>query len=71
MPAMKPDGSVRLCRKNKVNVTNVFRLNAHSSPRIEKVENKLAGEKTFTELDYLSHAYELMALDEVPKNWQR
>ena len=56
VPILKPDGSVRLCGDSKVTANKVSRLDAYPLPKIEEVHNKLAGGKTFTELD-LSHAY--------------
>ena len=44
-------------------VNKASRLDAYPIPKIEELHNKLAGGKTFTELD-LSHAYEQMVLDE-------
>ena len=66
VPIIKPDGSVRLCGDYKVTVNKVSRLDAHPLPKIEEVHNKLAGGKTFTELD-LSHAYEQMILYDASK----
>ena len=66
VPIMKPDGSVRLCGDYKVTVNKVSRLDSYPLPKIEEVHNKLAGGKTFTELD-LSHAYEQMILDDASK----
>jgi predicted aspartyl protease len=66
VPIMKPDGSVRLCGDYKVTVNKVSRLDTYPVPKIEEIHNKLAGGKTFTELD-LSHAYEQMVLDDASK----
>ena len=44
-------------------LNKVSRLDTYPVPKIEEIHNKLAGGKTFTELD-LSHAYEQMVLDE-------
>lgn len=63
VPILKPGGSVRLCGDYKVTVNKASRLDAYPIPKIEELHNKLAGGKTFTELD-LSHAYEQMVLDE-------
>ena len=67
VPIIKPDGSVRLCGDYKRTVNKVSRLDAYPLPKIEEVHNKLAGGKTFTELD-LSHAYEQMVLDDASKD---
>ncbi|CAB4030147.1 uncharacterized protein K02A2.6-like, partial [Paramuricea clavata] len=67
VPIMKLDGSVRLCGDYKRTVNKVSRLDAYPLPKIEEVHNKLAGGKTFTELD-LSHAYEQMVLDDASKD---
>ena len=66
VPVMKSDGSVRLCGDYKVTVNKVSRLDGYPIPKIEELHNKLAGGKTFTELD-LSHAYEQMVLDDASK----
>ena len=47
-------------------VNQVSHLAAYPLPKIKEVHNKLAGGKTFTELD-LSHAYEQMVLDDALK----
>jgi hypothetical protein len=47
-------------------VNQASRLDAYPIPKIEELHNKLAGGKTFTELD-LSHAYEQMVLDDDSK----
>ena len=47
-------------------MNNVSRLDTYPVPKIEEIHNKLAGGKTFTELD-LSHAYEQMVLDDASK----
>jgi hypothetical protein len=57
VPIIRPDGSARLCGDYKLTVNQASRLDAYPIPKIEELHNKLAGGKTFTELD-LSHAYD-------------
>lgn len=68
VPVMKPDGSVRICGDYKQTVNKVSNLDAYPIPKIDDLYTKLAGGKTFSELD-LSHAYEQMLLDEESKQY--
>ena len=66
VPVVKPDGSVRVCGDYKLTVNTVSKLDAYPIPKLDDLYTKLAGGKTFTELD-LSHAYEQMLVDEDSK----
>ncbi|KAK3747895.1 hypothetical protein QZH41_001360 [Actinostola sp. cb2023] len=66
VPVVKSDGTIRLCGDYKLTVNKVSTLDAYPIPKIDDLYTKLAGGKTFTELD-LSHAYEQMLLDDDSK----
>ncbi|KAK3737068.1 hypothetical protein QZH41_013874, partial [Actinostola sp. cb2023] len=68
VPVVKSDGSIRLCGDYKLTVNKVSTLDAYPIPKIDDLYTKLAGGKTFTELD-LSHAYEQMLLDDDSKQY--
>ena len=62
-PVMKQDGTVRVYGDYKLTVNKVSKLNAYPIPKLDDLYTRLAGGKTFTELD-LSHVYEQMLVDE-------
>ena len=62
IPAVKPDGSGRLCGDYKVTVNRVAKVDKYSLPRIEDILSTLSGGKSFTQLD-LAHAYQHESLD--------
>ncbi|CAB4022899.1 Hypothetical predicted protein [Paramuricea clavata] len=68
VPVIKQDGTVRVCGDYKLTVNKVSKLDAYSIPKLDDLYTKLAGSKTFTELD-LSHAYEQMLVDENSKEF--
>ena len=68
VPVMKSDGSLRICGDYKITVNKASKLDAYPIPKIDDLYTKLAGGKSFTELD-LSHAYEQMLLDDVSKHY--
>ncbi|KAK3700097.1 hypothetical protein QZH41_015051 [Actinostola sp. cb2023] len=70
VPVVKSDGTIRLCGDYKLTVNKVSTLDAYPIPKIDDLYTKLAGGKTFTELD-LSHAYEQMLLDDDSKQRMR
>jgi hypothetical protein len=59
---------VRVCGDYKLTVNKVSKLDAYPIPKLDDLYTKLAGGKTFTELD-LSHAYEQMLVDENSKEF--
>lgn len=59
VPVVKSDGSVRVCGDYKLTVNKFSKLDAYPIPKHDDLYTKLAGGKTFTDLD-LSHAYEQM-----------
>jgi hypothetical protein len=63
VPVVKPDKSVRICGDYKLTVNRASHLARYPLPKVEELFMKLAGGRTFTELD-LSHAYEQMLLEE-------
>ena len=63
VPVVKSDKSVRICGDYKLTVNKASNLAQYPLPRIDELFMKLAGGKSFTELD-LSQAYEQMELDE-------
>ena len=68
VPVIKQDGTVRICGDYKLTVNKVSKLDAYPIPKLDDVYTKLAGGKTFPELD-LSHAYEQMLVDENSKEF--
>ena len=65
---MKQDGTVRVCGDYKLTVNKVSKLDAYPIPKLDDLYSKLAGGKTFTELD-LNHAYEQMLVDDSSKEF--
>ena len=68
VPVIKQDGTVRVCGDYKLTFNKVSKLDAYPIPKLDDLYTKLAGGKTFTELD-LSHAYEQMLVDENSKEF--
>ena len=64
----KADGSVRLCGDYKVTVNQEARVDTYPLPRIEEIHASLAGGKVFSKLD-LSHAYQMVVLDDESKGY--
>ena len=59
----KRDGSVRVCRDNKLTVNKVAKTEVYPIPRINKMFASLAGGLKFSKLD-LSNAYQQIQLEE-------
>lgn len=63
VPAIKKNGSVRLCGDYKVTVNPVMCVDKYPLPKIEDIFATLAGGKKFSKLD-LTQAYHHMKLDD-------
>lgn len=63
VPAIKKNGSVRLCGNYKVTVNPVMCVDKYPLPKIEDIFATLAGAKKFSKLD-LTQAYHHMKLDD-------
>lgn len=67
VPVIKSDKkSVRICGDFKLTVNRASKLDRPPIPKVEDLFSKLAGGKTFTQLD-LSQAYQQLPLDEQSK----
>ena len=59
---------MRVCGDYKLTVNKVSKLDVYPIPKLDNLYTKLAGGKTFTELD-LRHAYEQMLVDDDSKEF--
>ena len=69
VPVLKSDKqSVRICGDFKLTVNRASKLDCYPIPKIEDLLAKLAGGKTFSQLD-LSQAYQQLPLDQKSKSY--
>ena len=68
VPAVKQDGSIRICGDYKVTINLAAKTDSYPIPRIENLFASLSGGKSFSKMD-LASAYQQIVLDEESREY--